>query len=292
MIPSWLSVSALAFLSTIAALQLPDYRGLKTSQKSGVLEITLHNRDSAINLWNEDFQSGLTDVVQKLQFDNETKVVVFKSDVPKFFCAHLDLLMPGVATIADRFVELMFNISNLPQVTIGVVEGRARGAGNEFLMALDMRFATTSETLFGQIEVATGLIPGGGGSQHLARLIGRGLAMEYILSSNDINAEEAQRIGWINKAFKSSKAMHSYVDGLTSRLRLFPSAALAAAKQSINRSVRPSLEDLRADGAAFSQRIADPVAQGLIGRALNISNNLSLGPVELNLGRDLPLMYQ
>ncbi|KAL6416075.1 Enoyl-CoA hydratase domain-containing protein 2, mitochondrial [Ilyonectria robusta] len=105
MIPSWLSVSALAFLSTIAALQLPDYRGLKTSQKSGVLEITLHNRDSAINLWNEDFQSGLTDVVQKLQFDNETKVVVFKSDVPKFFCAHLDLLMPGVGKYMPQVVS-------------------------------------------------------------------------------------------------------------------------------------------------------------------------------------------
>lgn len=102
-------------------------------------------------------------------------------------------------TAAGSFVELMYNISNLPQVTIGAVDGRARGAGNELLMGLDMRFATKYETLLGQIEVATGLIPGGGGSQHLPGLIGRGLAMEYILSGKDINAQDAERIGWINK---------------------------------------------------------------------------------------------
>ncbi|KAH6984045.1 ClpP/crotonase-like domain-containing protein [Ilyonectria destructans] len=274
MYPAWLRTPALAGLlvSTTLALDLPEYRGLKTSQNASVLEITLHNPTSPINVWSHDFQTGLADIVQRLQTNNETKVVIFKSDVP-------------------GFVELMYNISNLPQVTIGAVDGRARGAGNELLMGLDMRFATKYETLLGQIEVATGLIPGGGGSQHLSRLIGRGLAMEYILSGKDINAQDAERIGWINKAFDTSSEMYAYIDELTSRLVLYPLAALAAAKESINLAARPPLENLLQDVASFNRRIADPIVSQLLGKALSLTNNQSLGDVELNLGRDLPLLY-
>lgn len=194
-------------------------------------------------------------------------------------------------TAAGSFVELMYNISNLPQVTIGAVDGRARGAGNELLMGLDMRFATKYETLLGQLEVATGLIPGGGGSQHLPGLIGRGLAMEYILSGKDITAQDAERIGWINKAFDTSSEMYAYIDELTSRLVLYPLAALAAAKESINLAARPPLKNLLQDVASFNRRIADPIVSQLLGRSLSLTNNQSLGEVELNMGRDLPLLY-
>ncbi|KAH6974724.1 ClpP/crotonase-like domain-containing protein [Ilyonectria destructans] len=274
MSPKWFQIPALiglllSSLSPALALRLPKYRGLKTAQNGSVLTITLHNPDSAINLWGVDFQDGVTDIVKRLQVDKETKVVIFKSD----------------------FSGLMWNITNLPQVTIGAVEGRARGAGNELLMALDMRFATKCETLLGQIEVGTGLIPGGGGSQHLPRLIGRGLAMEYILSGKDINAENAEKIGWINKAFDTSGEMYAYIDELTSRLRLFPRGALSAAKDSINLSVRPPRDNFLQDSASFTRRLADPVVQQLVSRALALSNNLTLGELELNLGRDLPLLY-
>ncbi|KAM0321919.1 hypothetical protein ACHAQA_009816 [Verticillium albo-atrum] len=293
MISSWLATTSLATLfASAAALDLPEYRGLKTAQNNSVLEITLHNPDSAINLWGVDFQEGLTDIVRRLGNDTETKVVVFKSDVPQFFCAHLDLLMPGVESVGTRFATLMFDISNLPQVTIGAVEGRARGAGNELLMALDMRFASQPETLLGQIEVATGLIPGGGGSQHLPRLIGRGLAMEYLLSGNDINAKDAERIGWINKAFCSSEEMYAHIDKLNSRLSLFPLKALTAVKEAVNHHSRPSLQDILQDAASFTRRLSDPVVGQLFGRALALTNNLSFGEMELFLGRDLPLLYQ
>lgn len=201
-------------------------------------------------------------------------------------------MLIAIDTIGTRFARLSYDISNLPQVTIGAVEGRARGGGNEFLMALDMRFASEPESLFGQIEVATGLIPGGGGSQHLPRLIGRGLALEYLLSGNDINAKDAERIGWINKAFPSSEEMYEYIDGLTSRFRLFPLPALAAVKKSINLRSRPSLQDLLRDADSFAKRLSDPAVPALIGRALAVTNNLTFGDAELNLGRDLPLLYE
>lgn len=186
----------------------------------------------------------------------------------------------------------MHEISNLPQVTIGAIEGRARGGGNEFLLALDMRFASEPETLLGQTEIGVGLLPGGGGSQYLPRLIGRGLALEYLLSGNDINAKDAERIGWINKAFPSSEEMYEYINGLTSRFRLFRLPALAAVKKAINVRSLPTLQDLVRDAESVADHMSDPAVLALVGRALAVTNNFTFGEVELNFGRDLPLLYE
>lgn len=187
--------------------------------------------------------------------------------------------------------ELIYNISALPQVTIGAVEGRARGVGNEFLVSLDMRFATKVDTLLGQPEVGSGLIPGGGGSQYLPGLIGRGLAMEYILSAKDISASEAERIGWINKAFETSAEMYTYIDRLTSRLRLFPLYGLASAKSSINRRSAATLEDIRQDASAFIKRLEDPVVQALSLRTQAAYQRSSAFDIELDLGESIPQLY-
>jgi len=85
----------LLLFSATAALELPTYQGLRTSQKPGILEVTFHNAKSTTNLWNKDTLSDLTDLVQRLQSDNETKAVVFRSDVPKYFLNHLDLQDSG-----------------------------------------------------------------------------------------------------------------------------------------------------------------------------------------------------
>ncbi|KAH7017213.1 ClpP/crotonase-like domain-containing protein [Ilyonectria destructans] len=285
-----LALATTLFPATLA-LQLPEYKALKTSLDSNILTVTFHNRDSPVNLWNQDTQDGVTDLVERLQHDNETKVVIFNSDVPRFFTAHLDLSMPSVAERTSTFATLMYNITTLHQVTIGAVEGRARGAGNEFLVALDMRFATKNDTFFGQPEVGTGLFPGGGGSQFLPGLIGRGRAMEYILSSNDITAADAEKIGWINKAFDTSADMYTYIDQLTSRLRLFPLTALYGAKKSINRASTPSFEDIVADGIAFREQLADPLAQAAARRSAALLSNQSQFDVELNLPAVLPALY-
>ncbi|KAG4416949.1 hypothetical protein IFR04_009893 [Cadophora malorum] len=290
---SWLRIqtATCALLSFATALELPEYVGLKTSLQNNILEITLHNPNSPINVWNLDTQDGLADIVAKLQQDNETKVVIFKSDVPRYFMGHLDLTTPNLTETWPTSVDVIYNISTLPQVTIGAVEGRARGAGNELLSALDMRFATKTDVLFGQPEVASGLIPGGGGSQFLPGLIGRGRAMEYILSSKDITASEAEKIGWINKAFETSTEMYEYIDVLTERLRLFPLLALRDAKVSINRRYAPSREDLLADVAAFAVRFRDPIVQTLQEKGQALAQNVSDFEIELNLGENVLGLY-
>jgi hypothetical protein len=92
---SWSGLSAVPLLlSSVTALNLPLYPGLRTNQsRPGVLEIAFSSTNSDINLWDQDTVSGLTDIVQRLQNDNETKVVLFTSDKPKYFIAHLDLLI-------------------------------------------------------------------------------------------------------------------------------------------------------------------------------------------------------
>lgn len=92
--PSLLTSAILMLVSSITALNLPTYRGLRIDQsKPGVLQIAFNNPDSEINVWGEAALSGLTDIVLRLQNDSETKAVVFTSDVPKYFIAHLDLLI-------------------------------------------------------------------------------------------------------------------------------------------------------------------------------------------------------
>jgi enoyl-CoA hydratase/carnithine racemase len=177
-------------------------------------------------------------------------------------------------------------LTNLRQTTIGLVEGVARGGGNEFLLSLDKRFATKTHTFFGQPEVGLGFIPGVGGIQYLAPLIGRGLTMEYILSGKDINANDAERIGWINKAFDTSAEMNGYVADLTSRLALFPLDAINAGKQAVNVATRPTLQHILDDSVTFLELFRQP----------SVQERTKIGPlvdgdVERFFGENLPLLY-
>lgn len=190
----------------------------------------------------------------------------------------------------EDYAMLMFNITNLPQVTIGAVEGRARNAGNELLMALDMRFAVKHDVLLGESETGFGNLPVAGTCQQLPRLIGRGLAMEYILSSQDITAEEAARIGWINKAFHTPGKMYAHIDRLTSRLSKFPRSGLVTSKKAINLRASPSREDFLHDINLF-KGLVNPDFSKIFGRFATLTNNFTIGKVELNTGRDLMLAY-
>jgi enoyl-CoA hydratase/carnithine racemase len=116
--------------------------------------------------------------------------------------------------------------------------------------------------------------------------------MEYILSAKDISASEAEKIGWINKAFDTSAEMNTYIDGLTSRLRLFPQQALASAKKSINRRTAPKIEDTQPDASAFVKRLEDPVVQALSAKTAAVYQKSSAFEIELDLGNSLLQLYQ
>ena len=116
-------------------------------------------------------------------------------------------------------------------IFIAEIAGQSLGAGNEILLQMDMRFAAPG-TKLGSLEIGLGLLHAGGGSPYLTKLVGRGRAMEYLLSANTVDAETAERIGWINKAFPSVAKMTDYVDKLAERIATFPAATIAATKAS------------------------------------------------------------
>jgi enoyl-CoA hydratase/carnithine racemase len=129
---------------------------------------------------------------------------LFKSADPDYFISHVDVTRikeyraEAAKLVGEPSIALLFrhlSISRL--VTIAQIEGRVRAAGSGFVLACDMRFAARESAIFAQPEPGLGTIPGGGGVQHLVRLMGRGRALEVMLSAEDYDAEMAERYGWI-----------------------------------------------------------------------------------------------
>jgi enoyl-CoA hydratase/carnithine racemase len=121
------------------------------------------------------------------------------------------------ADFVDRFAKV-------PVVTIAALRGRARGGGAEFALACDIRFASLEKAILAQIEVGSGLFPGGGALERLPRLIGRARALEVILGSDDYDAATAERYGWVNRAIPNDKFV-SFVDSFARRVASFDKQA-------------------------------------------------------------------
>ena len=152
-------------------------------------------------------------------------------------------------------------------VTIAQIEGRVGAAGSEFVLACDMRFAARESAIFRQLEPAFGVLLGGGGAQHLARLMGRARALEVMLSSEDYDAELAERYGWINRALPAEE-LGDFVSSLAHRIAGFPALGRAAIKARVDAISLPPAEDYRRDSAIFGEAVRTPEVQGRIRAAM------------------------
>jgi enoyl-CoA hydratase/carnithine racemase len=222
-----------------------------------------------------------------LEADPTVKVVVFQSANPDFFIAHLDVSKaaerPGVL---DLWRDFVLRLSSAPVVSIAKIRGRTRGIGNEFVLACDMRFASRQSALFGQPEVGTGLIPGGGALEWLPRLVGRSRALEIVLSSDDFDADIAERYGWVNRALDDD-GLDSFVDTLVRRLASFDREVLAAAKAQINRFGTPTATELQSSNDMIFPMLTWSSAQARFAKIRNIGYGVR-SDFELNFGRYLP----
>ena len=160
-----------------------------------------------MNLLGPELVRDLVSLIKQAEADDAFKVLVFTSADPDYFIAHVDVTRikeyreEAAKLTGEPSLALLFrHLSASRLVTIAQIEGRVRGAGSEFVLACDMRFAARESAMFGQPEPGLGVIPGGGGIQHLARLMGRARALEVMLSADDYDAELAERYGWINRA--------------------------------------------------------------------------------------------
>jgi len=122
----------------------------------------------------------------------------------------------GLPILMDTFVRL----TKSPVVSIAKIRGCVRGVSSEFVLACDMRFASRENTRLGQPEVGVGLHPGGGGTERLPHLVGRGRALEIVLGANDFDGDTAERYGYVNRALSDAK-LDGFVDALARRIASF-----------------------------------------------------------------------
>jgi enoyl-CoA hydratase/carnithine racemase len=240
-----------------------DYQSLAIRRERGVAFVTINH--PPMNLLDVPLVKELSNFLDEAQSDDAVRVIVFESADPEYFLAHYDVqdvltrpVQPGKAgTITSSFQQFVERYRTSPKVTIACIEGRVRGGGSEFVLALDMRFAAKERAIFGQLEVSLGIIPGGGATQRLPRLLGRARALEIILGSQDFDAEQAERYGWVNRALPSTE-IGSFVEQLAFRIASFSPDALRLAKQAIDAGARPFEEGLREEGYLFDQAMATP----------------------------------
>jgi enoyl-CoA hydratase/carnithine racemase len=220
-----------------------------------------------MNLMGPELIRDLVSLIQRAEADDTVQVLVVKSADPDYFISHVDVtrIKENRAAAAnltgeESIGQLLRHLSASRLVTIAQIEGRVRGVGSEFVLACDMRFAARESAIFGQFELAFGVIPGAGAAQHLARLMGRARALEVMLSAEDYDAEMAERYGWINRALPASE-LGGFVSSLAHRIASFPAAGRLVVKERVNEIGLASAEDIRRDSDLFIEGVRSPEFQ-------------------------------
>jgi enoyl-CoA hydratase/carnithine racemase len=248
------------------------YRTLRVAPgDKGVLGVVIDA--PPMNLIGPGLVHDLVGLLGALESDQETRVIVLESADPDYFVPHVDLTKVAEYTAEaaragvpdDASLGMLWHkLSELPVVTISKLRGRARGAGSELALACDMRFAARENTILGQIEVGAGALPGAGGMQHLARLLGRGRAMEAVLGADDFSADEAERYGWINRALPDAE-LGAFVARLARRIASFPAEGVRTAKQVLNGLTLPGADAIvGTGGAAVPIQLGEPLASWVL----------------------------
>ena len=220
-----------------------------------------------MNLLGTELVRDLVSLIQRAEAETTLQVLVFGSADPDYFIAHVDVTRIGeyreqaARLVGEASLGVLFRyLSTSRLVTIAQIEGRVRGAGSEFVLACDMRFAARESAIFSQPEQGFGLIPGAGGIQHLTRLLGRARALEVMLSADDYDADVAERYGWINRALASA-TLAEFVRSLAHRIARCPAAGRAMVKDRVNAIALAQTDDFRRDSALFLECAGDPETQ-------------------------------
>ncbi len=237
------------------------YEFFDIEKRKGVGRVTI-NRPPA-NAMSVDFLEELGRLLEELEVDREVRVVIFRSALPKYFMAGMDLktMPPGVdigeidpslgpqAIMKKMFESLsgklgevfgilqrsINQVESLPKPTIAAINGHALGGGLEFSLACDFRIMARGPGTVGLTEVSLGFLPGAGGTQRLPRLLGRAKALEMILLSRRLTAEEAEATGLVNQVVEPEE-LDAEADKLAAELATKATLAIGAVKRCVRGS--------------------------------------------------------
>ena len=250
--------------------------------------ITFNN--PPLNLMGPQFVAEFREIMAMLEADEDVKVVVFDSAVEGFFLNHSDFLakledltgMPQGPTGLEAWPDILVRLTRAPFVSIASIRGRATGNGSEIALACDMCFASREKAILSQWEVGVGLVAGGGPMARLPRLVGRGRALEILLSSHDIGGELAEAYGYVNRALPDAE-LDGFVDALATRIASFDKWAIANTKRLVDAASLPPDVEIRAGWDACMASIPRPAAQARI-KALFEKGFHKAGDAEDRLG--------
>jgi len=210
------------------------FKNLLTNLENGIFTITI-NRPDKMNALNQDVMNDLNNVMDEVDKNTEIKSVIITGAGNKAFVAGADISefsglsqQQGMA-LAKKGQDIFFKIENSPKPVIAAVNGFALGGGCELAMACHMRVASDNAK-FGQPEVNLGLIPGYGGTQRLTMLVGKGSAIEFLLTGTMMEAATALRLGLVNYVVPQEQL----IEKATSILQIINSKAPVAVAKCIN----------------------------------------------------------
>jgi enoyl-CoA hydratase len=221
------------------------YANLLLEKEDGI-GILYINRPQALNALNYDTLVELGQAIKEIANDEEIKVLIITGAGEKSFVAGADIkyMQPLSATEARAFgalgQEVFRNLEKLEKPVIAAINGFALGGGCELAMSADIRVAS-EKAKFGQPEVGLGITPGYGGTQRLPRLVGEGRAMELILTADIIDAQEAYRIGLVNKVYPAESLMDE-AKKMAKRIMKNAPLALSFSKVAINKGLQADID--------------------------------------------------
>jgi len=259
-----------------------DYRHLTIRTEGRAVWATIDN--PPINLITRELLIDLLRFSERVAADPGSTVVVLQSADPDFFIAHFDVTLlqrePGAAPPRperlNAFDEMIERFRTMPKATICKIAGRVGGGGSELAMGCDMRFAALGRAVMNQMEVPIGIIPGGGGTQRLPRLIGHDRAAELILGGLDLDAETGAAWGYFTRAVPPDE-LDAHVDGLARRIAGFDPDAVRGAKEALRRAEHDPTHGLLDETHVFDRLLAGASAQRLLQRFLDAGGQTAEG---------------